>query len=340
MSLGGFLKRASQTQSRKAPREWVKFIFPHSTFILCFALAVAASAQQYPSRPVRMIVPFTPGGGTDILARVVGTRMAEAMGQSFVIDNRPGAGGTIGVEAAVRAAPDGYTLCVVNSNYSATAAIQKVPYDPVNGVQPILLFGETGLVMAVHPSVPAKNVKDFIAHARSHPGKLGYGSGNASLTHLAFELLKLQAKIDLLYVPYKGATPALNAVIGGEVHATAIGYAPTIPHVKAGRLRALGVTTAKRFASLPDVPAIAEAVPGYEVNNWYGIWGPRGLSKAIVARLNKEAAKVLGSDEMKRRLADEGLEPAGSAPEDFHRVIKRDVEQWRRVVRETKITAN
>jgi tripartite-type tricarboxylate transporter receptor subunit TctC len=304
-------------------------------------VAATATAQQYPSRPIRLIVPFTPGGGTDIMARVVGTRMAEAMGQSFVIDNRPGAGGTIGMENAVRANPDGYTLCVVNSNYSATAAIQKVPYDPVNDVQPILLFGETGLVMTVSSSMPAKTMKDFIAYARSNPGKLSYASvGNGSLTHLAFELLKLEAKIDLLHVPYKGGSPSLNAVIGGEVQATAIGGPATIPHMKAGRLRALGVTTAKRFPSLPDVPAIGETVPGYEVNHWYGLWGPKGLPKAIVARLNQEGAKVLQGEEMKRRLTDEGLEPAGHAPEDFHRVIKRDVEKWRRVVKESKITAN
>src|SRR5688572_26096596 len=185
---------------------------------MALLIAAGASAQQYPSRPIRLVVPFTPGGGTDILARVVGTRMAEAMGQSFVIDNRPGAGGTIGMENAVRAHPDGYTLCVVNSNYSATAAIQKVPYDPVNDIQPIVIFGETGLVLTVSASMPAKTVKDFIAHARSNPGKLSYASvGNGSLTHLAFELLKLEAKIDLLHVPYKGGSPSLNAVIGGEV---------------------------------------------------------------------------------------------------------------------------
>jgi tripartite-type tricarboxylate transporter receptor subunit TctC len=302
---------------------------------------VAAYGQPYPNRPVRVVVPFPPGGGTDIMARVIGTRMAEALGQSFVIDNRPGAGGTIGMENAVRSNPDGYTLCVVNSNYSATAAIQKVPYDPVSDIQPILLFGETGLVLTVHPSLPAKSMKEFVAYARSHPGKLSYGSvGNGSITHFAFELLKLETKTDMLHVPYKGGSPALNAVIGGEVQATAIGGPATFPHVKAGRLRALGVTTPKRFAAVPDLPAIAETVPGYEANHWYGMWGPKGLPKAILARLNQEGAKVLQSDEMKRRLTEEGLEAAGTTPEDFHRVIKRDVEKWRRVVRETRITGN
>ncbi|HKA40970.1 MAG TPA: tripartite tricarboxylate transporter substrate binding protein [Burkholderiales bacterium] len=301
--------------------------------------APQADAQGYPARPVRLIVPFTPGGGTDILARVVATRLSESLGQSFVVDNRPGAGGTIGMETVVRANPDGYTLIVVNSNYSATAAIQKLPYDPVSDVQPIVLFGETGLVLVVHPSMPVKNIREFIAHARSSPGKLNYGSvGNGSLTHLALELLKLETKIDLVHVPYKGGSPALNAVIGAEVQLTAIGGPATIPHVKAGRLRALGVTTARRFASMPDVPAIGETVPGYEADHWYGMWGPKGLAREIIARLNKEAANVLRTEEMRGRLAAEGLDPAGGPPEEFQRIIRRDVEKWKRVVREMKIT--
>ena len=301
--------------------------------------APQADAQGYPARPVRLIVPFTPGGGTDILARVVATRLSESLGQSFVVDNRPGAGGTIGMETVVRASPDGYTLIVVNSNYSATAAIQKLPYDPVSDVQPIVLFGETGLVLVVHPSMPVKNIREFIAHARSSPGKLNYGSvGNGSLTHLALELLKLETKIDLVHVPYKGGSPALNAVIGAEVQLTAIGGPATIPHVKAGRLRALGVTTARRFASMPDVPAIGETVSGYEADHWYGMWGPKGLAREIVARLNKEAANVLRTEEMRGRLAAEGLDPAGGPPEEFQRIIRRDVEKWKRVVREMKIT--
>ena len=298
-------------------------------------------AQGYPSRPVRMIVPFTPGGGTDIMARVVAARASESFGQQIVFDNRPVAGGTIGFETVVRANPDGYTLVMVNSNYSATSAIQKLPYDPVKDIEPIVLIGETGLVLTVHPSMPVKSVKEFIAHARTNPGKLNYGSvGNGSLTHLALELLRLETKIDLIHVPYKGGVPALNAVIGGEVQLTAIGGPATIPHVRAGRLRALGVTTAKRFASLPDVPAIGETVPGYEANHWYGIWGPKGLPKDIVARWNKETARVLQTEEMKSRLVGEGLEPAGGLPEQFLRIIRRDVEKWKRVVKEMKITVS
>ena len=284
-------------------------------------------------------MPFPPGGGVDILARVVALRASESLRQPIVVDNRPGAGGTIGFETAVRAQPDGYTLAMVNSNYSATAAVQKLPYDPVSDIQPIIQLGATGLVLVVHAGMPVRSMGEFVAHARANPGKLNYGSvGPGSLTHLALELFKLEAKVDITHVPYKGGSPALNAVVGGEVQLTAISIVPTIPHVKAGRLRALGVTTGKRLMALPDVPAVAEAVPGYEANHWYGMWGPKGLSRDIVARWNREVAKVLQSEEMKGRLAEEGVEPAGEQPEQFRRTIRRDVEKWQRVVRETKIT--
>jgi tripartite-type tricarboxylate transporter receptor subunit TctC len=318
-----------------------KFALPLVVAALGVLAGSGANAQTYPSRPIRMIVPFPPGGGTDIMARVVAMRVSEAIGQSVVVDNRPGAGGTIGFETGVRASPDGYTLVVVNSNYSATAALQKLAYDPVNDVQPIVLFGETGLVVVVHPSMPVRSVKELIAHARANPAKLNYGSvGTGSLTHFAFELIKLETRIDLTHVPYKGGAPALNAVIGGEVQLTAIGVIATMPHLKAGRLRALAVTTAKRSNALPEVPAMSEIVPGYEANNWYGMWGPKGLPGNIVARWNREVAKVLQSDEMKGRLASEGLEAAGGPPEEFHKIIRRDVEKWRRVVKEMKITAS
>ncbi len=312
------------------------------TMVAAVALVAAPGAQagEYPSRPIRLIVPFSPGGGVDILSRVVAARVSESLGQTIVVDNRPGAGGTIGVETVVRANPDGYTLVMVNSNYSGTAAIQKLSYDPVHDIQPIILLGETGLVLVVHPSMPVTGIKEFIAYARANPGKLNYASvGPGSLTHLALELFKLEAKVGFTHVPYKGGAPALSAVIGGEVQVTAISMVPTVPHVKAGRLRALGVTTPKRLAALPEVPAVAETVPGYEAIHWYGMWGPKGLPGKIVARWNQEVAKILQTAEMKGRLADEGVEPAGGPPEQFLKTIKRDVEKWRRVVKEMKITA-
>ena len=298
-----------------------------------------AWAQGYPSKPIRLVVPFTPGGGTDILARVIAQRVSESLGQPIVVDNRPGAGGTIGFETVARANPDGYTLIIVNSNYSGTSAIVNLSYDPVNDVAPIILIGETGLVLVVHPSMPVKSVKELIAHAKANPGKLNYSSvGAGSLTHLALELFKLESKVDVTHVPYKGGSPALNAVISGEVQLTAISAVPTIPLVNSGRLRAIAVTTGKRMTLLPEVPAVSETLPGYEANHWYGMWGPKGLPKGIIARWNKEVANVLLTEEMKSRLAGEGVEPAGGPPEQFLKIIRRDVEKWKRVVKEMKIT--
>jgi len=299
-----------------------------------------AFSQAYPSKPIRLIVPFAPAGGTDIMARVIAAQVSESLGQTIVVDNRPGAGGIIGTETVVRANPDGYTLIMVNSNFSGSGAVQKLPYDPVKDVEPIVLIGETGLLLAVNPSLPVKSVKDLVAHAKANPGKLNYGSvGAGSLTHLSLELFKLETKVDITHVPYKGGSLALTATVSGEVQLTAVSMVPTIPLVKTGRLRAIAVTTAKRSSLLPEVPTIGETVPGYESIHWYGMWGPKKLPKAIVARWNKEVAKVLQSKEMRIRLAAEGLEPAGGPPEQFMTVIRRDVEKWKRVVKEAKITA-
>jgi len=299
-----------------------------------------ALSQAYPSKPIRLIVPFAPAGGTDIMARVIAAQVSESLGQTIVVDNRPGAGGIIGTETVVRANPDGYTLIMVNSNFSGSGAVQKLPYDPVKDVEPIVLIGETGLLLAVNPSLPVKSVKDLVAHAKANPGKLNYGSvGAGSLTHLSLELFKLETKVDITHVPYKGGSLALTATVSGEVQLTAVSMVPTIPLVKTGRLRAIAVTTAKRSSLLPEVPTIGETVPGYESIHWYGMWGPKKLPKAIVARWNKEVAKVLQSKEMQIRLAAEGLEPAGGPPEQFMTVIRRDVEKWKRVVKEAKITA-
>ena len=297
-----------------------------------------ASAQAYPSKPIRLIVPFPPGGGTDILARVIAVPVSESFGQTVVVDNRPGAGGAIGAEMTVRAEPDGYTLILVSSSYTATSAYQKLPYDPVNDITPIVLIGTTGLVMSVHPSVPVKSVAELIADAKATPGKLNYASvGVGSVTHLMFEYFKLQTKVNIVHVPYKGGGPALNAVVGGEVQLTAISLVPTIPHLRAGRLRAIAITSDKRSTLLPDVPTISETVPGFEVIHWYGMWGPKGMPRNIVARWNKEVAKVLLTDKMKVQMTGEGLDPGGGPPEQLRQIITRDVEKWRRVVREARI---
>jgi len=306
--------------------------------LLISVIVPATAADKYPSRPIRLIVPFPPGGGTDIMSRILGVPVGQALGQIVVVDNRSGAGGALGAELAAQAEPDGYTLVMVSSSYAASAAYRKPPYDPVNGIQPIVLIGTTGLVMAVHPSVPVKSVSELVAHARAHPGKLNYASvGTGSVTHLAHELFKLETRISLTHVPYKGGGPALNALVAGEVQTTAISLVATLPHWRAGRLRPLGITTPTRASLLPDVPTISETVPGFEVTHWYGIWGPRGLPKAVVARWNQEVSKVLVTDEMRARTNAEGLDAGGGPPEALGAIIKRDVEKWRRTVKEANI---
>jgi tripartite-type tricarboxylate transporter receptor subunit TctC len=308
--------------------------------VLMSAGATGICAQAYPTKPIRLIAPFPPGGGTDLLSRIIAVPVSEALGQTVVVDNRPGAGGAIGAELTVRSAPDGYTLVLVSSSYCATSAFQKIPYDPVRDIEPIILIGTTGLVISVHPQVAAKSVKELIAQAKASPGKLNYASvGAGSVAHLGFELFKQMSGAAIVHVPYKGGGPALTATIAGEVQATLISLVPTIPHVRAGRLRAIGITTTKRSPLLPEVPSVSESVPGYEVNHWYGMWGPKGIPKAIVARWNKEVAKVLLTEAMKRQMRNEGLEMAAGAPEQFHNVVSRDVAKWRRVISDAKISS-
>ncbi len=315
----------------------MQFVLWFVAAALIFVVGENAFAQKYPSKPIRLIVPFAPGG-TDILGRVVAAAVSEALGQPVVVDNRPGAGGAMGAEMTARAAPDGYTLNMTSSSYAASAAYRKLSYDPVNGIQPIVLMGTTGLVFVVHPSVPVKSVKDLIAYAKANPGKLNYGSvGTGSINHLTLELFKLETKVNMVHVPYKGAGPALPAAVGGEIQLAPFGLVATLPHVRAGRLRAIGITTPERSGLLPDVPSISETVPGFEVVHWYGIWGPKGMSKDIVTRWNTEVARALKTDEMRSRMTGEGLEPAGGPPERFLETIRRDVEKWRRVVKQAKI---
>ena len=306
--------------------------------ILISGWSPVGSAQKFPSKPMRMVSAFAPGGGTDILGRAIAVPVSESFGQPVVVDNRPGAGGTMGSDFVARAAPDGYTIIMVASTYTATAAYDPPPYDPVNGIQPIILIGTTGLVMTVHPSIPARSVKELVDYARANPGRLNYASvGTGSVPHFAQELFRLQTGINIVHVPYKGGGPAVIALVGGEVQMTTISMVAILPHIKAGRLRALAITTPARSSTMPDLPTIGETVPGFEVTHWYGIWGPKGMPKPIVARWNQEVAKVLRTEEMKVRSRAEGLETAGGSPEEFAKIIRRDVEKWRKVVKEAKI---
>lgn len=302
---------------------------------------LAAARDNYPTKPIRLIVPFAPGGGTDIVARVMSQKLTDAFGQSVVVDNRPGGGGTIGTETAVRAVPDGYTMIMVSGSYAANSALFKLPYDPVNDVQAIAQIGDTGFVVGLHPGVPARSIKELIAMDKAKPGSLNYGStGTGGITHLATELFNQMAGTRLVHVPYKGTGPALNDVLGGQIQLIFGSMPALVPQAKSGRIRGIAVTTAKRTNALPDVPTIAETVPGYEAALWYAAWGPKGLPRNIIERWNSEINRIIQTPDMKERMAGEGMEPAGGTPEAFQQVLKRDVEKWRQVVKAGNIKSS
>ncbi len=305
---------------------------------LVFAAGTHAQ-DKYPSKTIRLVTPFAPGGGSDILARLIQPQLP--FGQSVVVENRPGGGGTLGAGIVVNAPPDGYTLILVSGSYGANAALHKLPYDTVTDITPVILIGTTGLLMSMHPTVPMKTVKDVIAYARANPNKLNFGSaGTGGLGHLAGELFKLETRVQFTHVPYKGSGPVMNALLSGEVDSSFSSLVPSIPHVKAGRLKAIAITTAKRNPALPETPSVGETVKGYDVTHWYGIWGPKNLPKEVVTRWNQEVSKIIRSDSVRKFLATEGLEAAGGPPEEFRDRIKNDSEKWIRVVKEARIVVN
>jgi tripartite-type tricarboxylate transporter receptor subunit TctC len=299
--------------------------------------ALPLPAQEYPVKPIRLVVPFTPGGSTDILARLVAQKLTEAFGKQVIVDNRPGAGGVIGVELVAKAAPDGYTLVM---GHIGTFAVNptlypKLPYDAVRDFQPITLVAMVPNLLSVHPGLPAKSVQELIALARAKPGSLHFGSGgNGSAAHLAGEYFKLLTKTDLVHVPYKGTAPAVTDLIAGNIAMMITGVPPQLAHVKAGRLRPLAVASAKRLPLFPELPTIAEAgVPGYEATQWYGVLAPAQTPRPIVARLNAEIVKAVRSAEVRERLATEAAEPVGDRPEEFHAFIKKEIARWAPVIR-------
>jgi len=305
---------------------------------LGIAAAGAQAQQDYPNRPIRLLTPFSAGGGSDILARLIGPQITGAWGQPVVVDNRPGAAGNLGAGLTVNAQPDGYTLIVVSGTYGASGALYKLPYDTVTGIQPIILIGTTPLVLSVHPAFPVKSVNEFLAYARANPGKLNYGTaGLGDLAHLAGEMFKQHTKISMTQVPYKGSGPLMIALLSNEVSVSISSLVPTVPHVKAGRMRPLAVTTPRRARAMPDVPTISDTVPGYDVTHWYGMWGPKGLARDIVLRWNKEVARILRTDAVQKFFEREGLEAAGGPPEEFRDRIKSDLEKWKKVVKEANI---
>ena len=298
-----------------------------------------ACAQSYPAKPVRIIVPFAPGGGSDLAGRLVAAKLSERMGTQFIVENRPGAGSNLGAEIAVKAPPDGYTLLLISASYTVNPSVYKLTFDPINDITPIIQISGGPYVVAIHPSVPANNLKEFVEYAKKQPEKLAYGSsGSGSIMHVASEYFLDAAKIKVLHIPYKGTGPAVADTIGGQVQLVFGAVPVTLPHVKAGRLRALAVTTDKRIAAAPDLPTVAESgYPGYEVTNWHGLVGPKGLPRDIVARLNREIGEVVKGEEMKKNLAADGLEPAGGSPERFGQILKNEMARWAKVVQQAGI---
>ena len=305
-----------------------------ASLLLCLWACQALAQASYPARPVRIIVPSPPAGGTDIVGRVLADHFTKAFGQQFFVENKPGAGNIIGIEAAARAAPDGYTLLMTASTLALNSVLYKqVPYDPVRDFAPITLAATAPNILIVHPALPAKSVAEFIALAKQKPGALSYGTpGIGTSPHLCMELLKTMAGIDIQHVPYRGTAAAVTDVMSGQI---AVAFATALtakPQVDAGRVRALAVSGPRRVEALPNVPPVGDALPGYEAMQWYGLLAPAGISNSVVEKLNAEALVALRSREMKQRLATDGAEPLGSTPAEFAAFIRRELDKWGRVV--------
>ena len=310
------------------------------TSALLFFAVVATHAQSgYPSRPVRIVVPSPPAGGTDIIGRVLAQDFSKAFGQQFFVENRAGAGNLIGIESVARAAPDGYTLLMVPSTLALnTVLYKKVPYDPIRDFAPITLAATAPNILIVNPSLPVHSLAEFIALAKHRPGQLSYGTpGVGTSPHMATELLKSMAGIDLQHVPYRGTAPALTDVIGGQIAAMFANALTARPQIDSGRVRALAVSGPKRIEALPGIPPVADTLPGYAAMQWYGLVAPAATPGAIIARLNTEANKALRSDEIRDRLALDGAEPLGTTPAEFAALIRNELDKWTRVARAANI---
>ena len=313
-----------------------------SLFAALYALLAvsAAAADRYPERPIRLVAGFPPGGGVDINARLLADPLGQALGQTVVVDNRPGAGGRLGLELVSKANADGYTLGLAGIGMAISRALYKtLPYDTLRDFIPISLLSGQPNILVAHPSIPAKSFQDFIALARLQPGTLSYGSpGIGTGTHLATVLLLMSQKVDLLHVPYKGASPALTALLSQEITVYLSTFASALPHVTAGRLRAFAVTSAKRAKPLPEVPTVAESgVPGYEYSTWYGLVAPAGVPRAIIDRLNKATVAVLNAPETRKIYESQGLDPIPSTADHYAAYLKSETEKWTKAVRAAKI---
>jgi tripartite-type tricarboxylate transporter receptor subunit TctC len=325
----------------------MRFAFRFVTF-LCAVVSCPTIAQnsveRYPDRPVRWIVPFAPSGPTDLMSRAVAEKLSQRLGQQFVVDNRAGAGGNIGAEVVSKSAPDGYTLMIghVGTHAINVSLYPKVGFDPVRDFTPITLIATLPLALVIHPSVSAKDVKELIAYAKAHPGQLNFASaGNGGPTHLTGELLKTSAAIDIVHVPYKGNAAALLDLVAGRVQMMFSNMLTAMPHVRAGKLRAIGISSAKRSPQAPDLPTIAESgLPGFAAVPWYGVLGPAALPRPIVNKINSEIAHVLAQRDMQERFVAQGIDLQSSTPEQFGALIKSEVVKWRKVVRDAGATVD
>ena len=333
----------SKVESRKSKGKTglaEPFRLPPSAFLLCALACGVAAAQPYPAKPVRMIVPSSPGGGTDIVARIVTPELSKRLGQQFVVENRAGAGTMIGIEVASKAAPDGYTLLMGLSTLAINSALyKKVPYDPVRDFAPITVAVSSGSIIVVHPSVPVKSIKELIAFARTRPGQMNYASaGTGTYPHMTMELFLSMAKLKMVHIAYKGTGPAMIDMLAGHTAVMAGTMVTTVPQIRAGRLRGLGITTTERNAAAPEIPTVAEAgLPGFESTQWYGLLAPANTSKDIVTRLHGEMVKILQQPDIKQRFAADGADPVGNTPDQFAAYIKSELVKWETVARNAGI---
>jgi len=318
------------------------------TGVLCAALALAglatlAAAQTFPVKPVRIVVGFPPGGGTDKFARMLAPGLSAGLAQPTVVENRPGAGGVVGTEIVAKAVPDGHTVLVTTSAFAIGAALHaRLPYDPINGFAPVSMFAVSPSLVVVHPSLPVRSIADLVALARARPGALNYGSsGNGAPYHIATEMFKRMAGVDMAHVPYKGAGPAATAILGGEVAVLFANIVSALPLARGGRLRALAVTTAQRSPIAPEIPTVAESgVPGYDFVTWFGMLAPGGTPPAVVARLNAEVARTVAAPQLRSALLADGAQPLDSTPEAFAKTIRADIERFARLAKQVGMTVD
>lgn len=307
-----------------------------------FAASGVTQAQTYPTKPVRILVPFAPGGGSDYIARLIAPPLTKVFGQQFIVENRPGAGSTLGTEIALKSPGDGYMLLMISGSYTTAPSLYKqLKYDSLNDMVPVIQTEDGPYIITVHPALPVKTVKQLVALAKSKPGQINYAtSGAGSITHLASELFAMRTGTKFTHIPYKGTGPAVIDTISGQTQLMVAAAAAAVPHVKAKRLVALAVSFPKRVNALPDVPTVMESGYKYQVNNWHGVVAPKGVPKPVIDRLNAEINKIVKTPDFANRIASEGLDPAGGTPEEFLAVIKREIAEWAEVIKEAHVTLN